>query len=169
MGEQSDVAEEAARLEELLNTGGIHPLVYEKQLAEFSEASKNELVARLVRTFSPPPLGRLLMRLLDIRTPENEAALMTLYLTNLRSPNADARGASLHGLNELQHTLVIEFALSSLRDDNDFVLFEAATILLLKAKDDPNILKILQEVYASHAGDPNFPMTTNLLEPISGA
>jgi hypothetical protein len=168
MGEQSDVAAEAGRLEELLNERGLHPLVYQKRLAEFSEASKQELVARLLRRFNPPPLGLLLMRLLDLRTPENEALLTKLYLTNLRSPSAEARGASLHGLAMLQHPLVVEFALSALRDDNDFVLFQAATILLQKVNDDPHIRQILQEVFISHAGDPNFPMTTNLLEPVFG-
>ncbi|HEV2706885.1 MAG TPA: hypothetical protein VGV59_13230 [Pyrinomonadaceae bacterium] len=169
MAEPNDVAEEARRLEELLSTRGLRPPLYENALKEFSEASKNELVTQLKQRFNPPPLGRLLMQLLDIRTPENEADLTTLYITNLRSPNEDARGASLHGLNELNHPLIVDFALSALRDDNDYVLFEASTILLLKAGDDPHIRKILQDVYASHAGDPKFHMTINLLEPLAGS
>lgn len=169
MGEESDVAEESRRLEEFLSISEIHPLVMEQKLKEFSGASKNALVARLATTFNPPPPGRVLMRLVELRTPENEGDLTRLYVTNLRSPNPNARGASLHGLNELKHPLIFDFALSALHDDNDFVLFEACTVLLLRAADDPNILKMLQEVHASHAGDPNFSMTASLLEPLTRA
>lgn len=164
MAEASDVAAEAARLEEFLGREEIHPLIIERTLQEFSDASKNELVARLARTFNPPPLGRLLSRLLYIRTPENEPNMMTLFLTNLRSPNQDARAASLLGLNALNHPNIFEFALSALRDDHDLVLFAACNVLLPKAKDDPNLSKILQDVYAAHAGDPSFHMSMSLLE-----
>jgi len=163
MGEAEE-ADEATQLEHFLDGGGLHPLILETKLKEFSEASKNELVARLARTFTPPPGGRLLMRLLYIRTPENEANLTTLYITNLHSPNEGARAASLHGLRELNHPNVFEFALAALRDDDDRVLFEACTILLPQAKEDPNMIRILQDVHAQHAGDTNFHMTTSLLE-----
>lgn len=169
MAEESDVTAEARRLEEFLSTPEIHPLIMEQKLQEFSDAGKNALVARLATTFNPPPPGRVLMRLIEVRTPDNEADLTRLYVTNLRSPNPNARGASLHGLHELNHPLIFDFALSALHDTDDFVLFEACTILLLRAADDPNIVKMLQEVQASHAGDPKFPMTTNLLESLTRA
>ena len=164
MAESNGIAEETTRLTEFLSFPDLNPLIIEKTLKGFSDTSKNELVASLARTFNPPPSGRLLMRLLYIRTAENEADMKTLYIANLGSPQADARAASLHGLNETKHPLVFDFALSALRDDSNQVLFAACNILLPKAKEDPNIRKLLQEVHASHVGDPAFHMTTNLLE-----
>lgn len=163
MTESNDIADEAERLRAFLSSPSVHPAVMETRLKEFDDAAKNELVARIARTFNPPPPGRLLTRLLFIRTPENEADMTTLYIANLRSPSVSARAASLNGLNELKHPLAYDFAVSALRDDEDPVLFAACNILLPKAQDDPNVRRILQEVRAQHAGDAKFHLTTSLL------
>jgi hypothetical protein len=133
-------------------------------LEQFSAESKNELIRRLARTFDPPPRGRLLGRLAMIMNEENKAELERLYIANLRSPYPQARKASLYGLANLNYAGLIDLAILSLRDDSDQVLAAACDLLLPKARQDPQLWKILQEVYALHKGKPGFHATVSLLQ-----
>ena len=99
-----------------------------------------------------------------VRTPENEADLVTVYAANLRSPDSEGRAASLFGLGTLKHSSTREFALASLRDDTDLVLMTACTILLPAAQRDPNLRTILQDVYRAYKGKADFQMSMSLLE-----
>jgi hypothetical protein len=155
---------EADRLFKVLNAEEIPKKVLLAGFVEYSDSSKNELVARLLRTIAPPAKGALLGRLLYIRTPENEKLMRTLFLTNLRSPDADARKMSLFGLKELGHTGLADLALLSMRDDSDRVLAMALEILLPGAKADRSQWAFLQAFYSAHKDMDAYHMSLSLLE-----
>ncbi len=158
------VKEEADRLFELLNAEELPPSVAISGLDQFSVESKNALVARVTRTFDPASRSQLLARLLLLLTDENRADIETAFISNLRSPFPGARRASLYGLAELNHPSITDLAIVSLRDDSDQVLVTACDLLVPKAKQDPRLWKILQDVYAMHKGDLQFHMTVSFLE-----
>src|SRR5712692_8384161 len=147
------VQAETDRLFDLLNAYDVPPALLESGLGQFSVESKNELVGRVARTLEPPPLGRLLARLLLIVTPVNKPDLVAAYVTNLRSPHSDARRSSLYGLNKLDHPAINDFATAALRDDDDQVIVTACSILLSHAKQEPRLWKILQDLYQTHKDD----------------
>jgi hypothetical protein len=156
--------EEADRLFKLLNAEELPRAIAISGLNSFSAESKNEVVAHIVGAFAPAPGGHLLGRLLMIQTDENKADMETAFLANLRSADPQARKASLYGLAQLHYAGFTDLALLSLRDDSDQVLAMACDLLLPKAKQDPRLWKILQDVHAMHKGDPQFHMTVSLLE-----
>jgi hypothetical protein len=158
------VKEEADSLFDLLNAEELPPTIAITGLDRFGAESKNELVARVARAFDPIPRGQLLFRLLLILTDENKADMEMAFLVNLRSPDPQARRASLYGLATLNYPGFIDLAILSLRDDSDQVLATACDLLLPKAKEDPRLWKILQDVYSIHKGDPQFYMTVSILE-----
>jgi len=133
-------------------------------LDQFSPETKNALITRLARTLEPPLRGRVLARLALIATDQNKGDLESLFITNLRSPHPQARKISLLGLSDLGYPQLNDLAILSLRDDSDQVLATACDLLLPKAKQDPRLLQFLKDVYAGHIGDPQFHMTTSLLE-----
>jgi hypothetical protein len=156
-------SQEVDQLYNILNADSVSPAILEG-LKDFSAASKNQLVAHIAQTLEPVPSAKVLARLLFILTEENRAGVMTAFLVNLRSPYPDARRASLYGLSQLNYPGFIDVAILSLRDDSDQVLATACDLLLPKAKQEPRLWKILQDVYALHKGDPQFHMTMSLLE-----
>ncbi len=164
MADANLIQDEANRLQEVLTAEKVHPLVLEEGFTEFSNASKNALVARVARTFAPHPSGKLLARLLFIRTADNEAAMRTAFVANLRSPDAEARKASLYGLAELGHEALQDLALLSMRDEADQVLTAALNILLPIAKETPNLWAYLQNLYTTLQGKETLHMSLSLLE-----
>jgi hypothetical protein len=156
--------EEVDRLFHILNSEEIQRAFWQSGLDQFSAESKNELMNRIAATFEPPPRGALLGRLLLIANEENKPALITALLANLHSPDPEARKASLYGLEKLEHPSFIDFAISALRDSDDQVVTAACTILLPKAKQDPRIWKILEQVYEAHKDQPEFHMSMSFLK-----
>lgn len=156
--------EEVDQLFNILNAEDIRPDKLESGFKDFSVESKNELVARIARTFDPPPQGRLLARLLFILTNDNKSDMVTALIANLRSPYPEARKASLYGLDGLEHPGIVDFALNSLRDNSDQVLVAASAILLSKARQDVRVWKLLQGFYAIHKDKEEFYGVTTLLE-----
>ncbi|HXF40073.1 MAG TPA: hypothetical protein VN687_10200 [Blastocatellia bacterium] len=164
MSDPQTIGEEVSRLLELLNAQGLRPYQLESEVQAFSEESKNALVAQLARSVNPPSPGKVLARLPSILTDENRSDMANVFITNLRSPNPEARKFSLFGLSALEHPNVVEFALASLRDDNDQVLTAACGILLLKSGQDPRIRAILQDLYSANADNENLYMSMSLLK-----
>ncbi len=155
---------EIDQLLSILNAEDLRPDRLESGLADFSIESKNELMSRIARTFDPPPQARLLARLPFILTDANKPDMVTAFIANLRSPYPEARKFSLYGLEKLGHPGVVDFALASLRDDADEVLVAACSILLPKAKQDPRLWKVLQNVYTANKGKEKFYLSTSFLE-----
>lgn len=155
--------EEADRLHEALSDE-VPKKVLLSGFKEYSEASKNEVVARVLRSISPAPEAGLLARLPFIRTAANEASLRTIFLTNLRSPHAEARKASLTNLKELRHPGLADLALLSLRDESDSVLALALSFLLPGAKEDPSVKAFLEALHAARKGREEYHMSVSLLE-----
>jgi hypothetical protein len=156
--------DEVDRLYDILNQDEIQRAFWQSGLDEFSIESKNELIKRIAETFDPPPRGALLARLLFIVNDQTQPALTLAYLTNLRSPDPEARTVSLYGLQKLGHPNLTDIALAALRDDADQVVMAAITVLMPKAQQDPAIRKILEEVYATHKDKPEFHMSMSTLK-----
>jgi len=158
------ITEDAERLYQTLNEEDLGKRVLLAGFVEYSDTTKLAVVARLLRTYAPAPSGRLLARLLYIRTTENEPAMRTVFLANLRSPNPDARRISLFGLKELRHPALLDLALVSMRDDSDQVVAIALEILLPETKANADLRSYLQDFYAAHQGKSEFYMSCSLLE-----
>jgi hypothetical protein len=157
------IDEEVERLFNTLNAEEIQRAFWQSGLDAFSTESKNELVNRVATMFEPPPSGALLGRLIFIANDQNKPTLITAYLTNLHSPDPEARKASLYSLEKLGHPNIVDLALASLRDNNDQVMLAACTILVPKAKQDPRLQKILEQVYSAHKDQPEFHMSMSFL------
>jgi hypothetical protein len=151
------------QLYNILSADAVSPAILEG-LKDLSTASKNLLATRLAQTFEPAPSGRMLARLLSLVTEENKAQVTTAFLLNLRSPDSDARKASLYGLQQLQYPAITELALNALRDTDDQVVASACDILLPRAKQDVQLWRLLQQVYAAYKDKAEFYMTRSLLE-----
>ncbi len=80
-----------------------------------------------------------------------------------RSPDPEARTSCLYGLQKLNYPALNDFALLSLRDTNDQVVYAACYILLPKAKQDAGLWRTLQNLYAAGNGDKEFYMSMCLL------
>ncbi|MCB9152037.1 MAG: HEAT repeat domain-containing protein [Caldilineaceae bacterium] len=156
--------DETTQLMNLLESVDIQPHLLEGGLAQFSDKAKNAAAAKIASAFAPPPPGRVLGRLLYILTPENRTQIETALIANLRSPDASARRFSLYGLDQLAHSASVDFALQALRDDDESVALAATTILLAKAKDEPNIKSLLQGFYQTSKQQGAFETVVNLLE-----
>lgn len=150
-------------LYEVLDEYDVPPLRLQSGFPEFDTATKNAVVDRVAVMFDPEPTGRLLARLLYIRTDDNEAQLARIYIANLRAIQPDARKFSLYGLSELKHRQVRDFALAALRDEADEVVAMACEILLPAAQKEPTLWRMLQSVYRARKDQPRFHITTSLL------
>ena len=155
---------EANRLYTLLGGENASLVDMDAGFPSYSDASKNAVVERAARTFVPPPPALLLARLLMIRTPANEGVMREAFVANLRAPDAQARKASLYGLKELGTPALEEYALLSLRDEDDAVTATAIEILVPHAKRDPRLTSVLEEFHAAHQGDDRFHMSLGLLD-----
>jgi hypothetical protein len=129
----------------------------------FSAQAKDALVADVARQFDPPPAAQLLARLQWIATDANRPAITQIYLANLRSPDAQARRASLQGLETLGYPQLTDVALAALRDGADAVVGAAAQMLLPLAQREGRVRGLLGGVAAAHRDDPDFHVTTSLL------
>jgi hypothetical protein len=135
--------------------------------AEFSQAAKDEVIEHVARTFSPAPAGRLLARLMFVRSPDSQRALERALLANLRSDDAEARKFALYGLQELKYANLEDIALLSLRDESDAVTAAAAQILLPAAKSDSDLRALLTSFYEARRADGSFHATTSILSAAS--
>jgi hypothetical protein len=164
MQESSAAVSDADRLLALLNEDKIHPAELDSAMKSFTDAVKNEVVARVTATFDPPPPARVLSRLLFIRTSSNQAELGAAYVANLRSPFPDARKASLQALQQLEHPALVSLALLSLRDDSDAILAVACQILVERSSKDPAVWRLMQSAYRSRAGKREYYLSNSILE-----
>jgi len=155
--------EDIQHLSELLDADDLVPYQATTGLAEIGDDAKNALAEQLARRLDPAPSGRLLARLPLIVTDENRDDLVSTLLMNLRSPDANARRASLVGLDALGYERTTDLALASLRDGADHVVATAAQILVQHA-DDPRVQGVLGDLIAAHRDDPDFHLTRSLLE-----
>ena len=110
MADSEAIQQEADRLYAILNDEDVPKKVMLSGFVQYSAASKNQVVARIARTFEPPPQGALLARLLFIRTGDNQRSMRNAFIANLRSPHADARKFSLLGLKELGYEALPDLA-----------------------------------------------------------
>lgn len=163
MTDTNKVADEVDRLLKALDAEELAPDFLSSVTNNYSVESRNEVVSRIALTFDPIPQGRLLGRLLFTRTEQNKDEMAIAFIANLHSSDAPARVSGLYGLETLEHPWVNEFALLSLRDNADDVVYAACQILLPAAKQDARILNILQEVYAARQGNTQFNRSVNLL------
>jgi HEAT repeat protein len=157
-----ETMDETARLYQLLDLEDAPPTELD-QLPGFSDEAKDDVVARIARTQAPAP-GRVLARLVMIRTGRNEEDMAAAFLTGLRSAEPDARKFALYGLEQLGHPTTADEALRALADDDDRVVTAAVTILLPRAAADPRIAAALREAYEARRGREEFHMSTSLLE-----
>ena len=155
---------EADRLFDILNGKEVRPSALDSAINTFSDAAKNAVVTRVAVTFEPPPHGALLSRLLLIMTGSNKVEMAAAFMENLRSPDPEARQASLRGLEKLEHPALVDFALLSLRDNSDTVVAAACQILVARAQRDPIIRKFLQSAYRSRMGRREFYLSNSVLE-----
>jgi hypothetical protein len=156
-------SQELDRLENILNADAVSPAILEG-LKDLSAESKNQIVARVAHTLEPPPSARLLMRLLLLVTEENRGDMTKAFIVNLHSPYPEARGASLIALEKLGNPNIVDFAVASLRDNDDQVIAAACSILLSKGNQEPRVRSLLQQLYAAHKGKAQFHMSLSLLE-----
>lgn len=156
--------DDASRLLAVLGEPEISKMTLSAGFPDFDTASRDAAVERVARQLEPPPSGPLLTRLLLIRTPSNVTSLRRAFLMNLRSPDPQARAASLRGLDELRDAGAHDEALSALRDADDPVLVVALDILLPEAAADPDIRPLLEALHARWQSDPGHHMSMRLLE-----
>jgi hypothetical protein len=155
--------DEVTRIGELLETEDLVPYTATTAFAELSDEAKDEYVARLARRLEPPPAGRVLARLPFVVTGANRDDMTAIFLANLRSPDPTARRASLAGLDAVEYPNVTDFALASLRDDDDQVVAAAAQVLIERV-DQPRVRGMLADLPPAHRDDPEFHVTRSLLE-----
>lgn len=158
------LSHEASRLLETLAAPEVTIPQIEGGFSDFSEQAKVDLVEHLARTFSPAPNGQLIGRLAFIQTPANRDAMRATYLANLRSPDPEARAASLRGLEQLKHPAIADLAVVSLRDQTDIVLTAACQILLPLARKDARLADLLRDCYRAHESNSSLHMSMNLLK-----
>lgn len=158
------LSNETKSLFNLLNAEEIPRTRLAEGFQDFSDSSKDELIAHLAQTLKPAPTGRLITRLKFIQTSSNTADLNLVYLINLRSDDPQVRKASLFGLNDLSHPAIEDFALNALREDADQVATVAVQILLPKAQHQARIRRLLHDFYRTHKDEPEFYTTLRLLE-----
>lgn len=160
----AELSEESRELYTLLDSEEVPRTQLAAQFPEFSDASKNELIAYVAKTLRPPPSGRLLARLKFIQTSGSTDDLRLAYLVNLRSEDPHARKISLLGLNEVSHPAIEDFALTALRDHADEVSTAAVRILLPSAQEEPRVRSLLHDFYIANRDDPEYYTTLRLLE-----
>jgi hypothetical protein len=160
MTSQQDVEQ----LKKMLSAEEIPQTMVLSGFQEFSDEVKDALVEQAAQTFEPPLSGKLVARLIYLLTDNNRANLQRVFVNNLRSPDPEARKASLYGLEKLEHPALVDFALHALRDDADQMLAPACDILLRKAERDPVVRKLLRSFYEAYKDKPEFYSVRSLLE-----
>jgi hypothetical protein len=158
------VDDEVARIQEALDVEDLVPAVALTAFDGFSDEARDAVVTRIATRFDPPPSGRVLARLPLVVTDAGRSALVSTYLVNLRSPDPQARRASLEGLSGLGYPGITDVALAALRDESDGVVAAAAQMLVPVAAADRVVAALLAGVRASHAGDAAFHLTVSVLE-----
>jgi hypothetical protein len=158
------VEEEVRELRELLETEDLVPGVALTAADKFSTEARDTVIAETAGQFDPPPSGRLLARLLPLVTDASKSVLIGAYLASLHSPDPPARRASLEGLAALGYPQIADLALAVLRDDDDSVVGSAVQILVPLAARDEHIRSLLTGLYAARRGDPDFYLTTTMLD-----
>jgi hypothetical protein len=146
------VTREADRLLATLSGMEVSKLALSRGFPEYSEASKNALVARLAQSSTWPP-RRLLARLPYIVTPENRGDMIVIYNRNLSSPDPGGRAESVFGLERLGDPSAVTAARQALNDDADEVVVAAVSVLLPQAKQDENVWHLLQDTYRRRRND----------------
>lgn len=158
------IQQEVEQLKEILSAEEIpHGLVL-SGFQDFSAQVKNALVEQAAQTFDPPLSGKLVARLIYLLTDANRSNLQRVFVNNLRSPDPEARKASLYGLEKLEHPALVDFALHALRDDADQMLAPACDILLRQAAQDLVVRKLLASFYQAYKDKPEFYSVRTLLE-----
>ena len=157
------IEDDVRDLREILDEPDLVPAVALTAFDRFGDEAKDALIAEVAQQFDPAPSGRLLARLLAIATDANRPTIVRIYLANLRSPDAEARRASLHGLVALDYPHTTDVALAALRDGSDAVVGAAVQILVPLADQDERVRGLLRGVLATHRDDPDFHVTISLL------
>ena len=157
------IEDEMRDMRQILNQEDLVPAVALSAFDRFSDEARDALVADVARQFDPPPSAQLLARLQMVVTDAARPVLTGVYLANLRSPDAQARQASLQGLVALGYPQATDLALAALRDDADAVVGAAVQILLPLAQQDERVRDLLGGVLATHRDDPDFHVTASLL------
>ena len=155
---------EIEQLKQILNAEEVPHMLVLSGFEEFSDEAKNALVEQAAETFEPPLSGKLVARLSYLLTDINRRNMQQVFVGNLRSPDPEARKASLYGLEKLEHPTLVDFALHALRDDADQMLAPACDILLRHAENDPVVRKLLRSFYRSYQDKPEFYSVRALLE-----
>lgn len=158
------IQQEVEQLKDILSAEEIPHGMVLTGFQEFSAQVKNALVEQAAQTFEPPLPGKLVARLIYLMTDGNRANLQQVFVNNLRSPDPEARKASLYGLEKLEHPALVDFALHALRDDADQMLAPACDILLRQAEHDPVVRKLLRSFYQAYKDKPEFYSVRTLLE-----
>lgn len=158
------IQQEVEQLKDILSAEEIPHALVLSGFEEFSVEVKNALVEQAAQTFEPPLAGKLVARLIYLLTDDNRANLQRVFVNNLRSPDPEARKASLYGLEKLQHPALVDFALHALRDHADQMLAPACDILLRQAANDPVVRKLLGSFYQAYKDKPEYYSVRTLLE-----
>ena len=158
------IQQEVEQLRQILNAEEVPHTLVLSGFQEFSDEVKNALVEQAAQIFEPPLSGRLVARLIYLLTDINRRNMQRVFVNNLRSPDPEARKASLYGLEKLEHPALVDFALHALRDDADQMLAPACDILLRKVEHDPVLRKLLRSFYQTYKDKPEFYSVRTLLE-----
>ena len=132
------LSEKAKQLLDIMNAEISRMDLIESNFKGFSKAVKNEVAQNIATSLSPVPSAKLLKHLMFIRTDKNLRDITNAYLLNLHSTDVEVRRACLAALQELQHPAIKDIALSALKDEDNDILFTAATILLSQNTQDKN-------------------------------
>jgi hypothetical protein len=157
------VEDEVSELLEMLASGHMTKATARELPERFSSQARSAAVARVAAQFAPPPPGAVLAGLELIAGETDRPVLVQTYLTNLRSPDPQARQVSLEGLARLDYPHVADLARGALRDGDDLVVASAVRALLPVASRDPALRSVLAGVAAQHADDEAFHLTNSLL------
>ncbi|MCW2702687.1 MAG: hypothetical protein JWQ37_682 [Blastococcus sp.] len=155
--------DEVRELRALLEQEDLVPAVALSVVDRFGGDVRDALITEVARQFAPPPPGRLLARLLPLVSDASLPVLTRAYLSNLRSPDPQARLASLQGLIGLDYPHAADVSLAALRDDEDTVVGAAVQNLLPLGQQDELVRDLLGGLEASHRDDPGFHLTKSLL------
>jgi HEAT repeat protein len=156
-------SQEATRLFEILNQYDVPPSLLESGFQTYGNDSKNEVVRWIARSASVFH-GKLLGRLPYILTAQNRDDMVTAFTKAVASTDPEARKAGIYGLQTLEDPAAVDAALRSLDDDDDHVVAAACSVLIPLAKKEARFGPILRDVYARHAGNAKYYLTTGLLE-----
>jgi len=161
------IESETARLLATLSAAEISVFDVERRFPQFSDASKNRLVADLAHRDQPflptPPDPGLLSCLPYVVTSNNKADMIKVFAANLASPLPLARKASLQGLATLEDPRATDFALRALEDKSDTVVAGAAYMLWAAVERDTRIRPALRATYRAHVTRTDFPESQQLL------